>query len=470
MTDERPFFFLAPAYPGLAKIRRGAYARERSRPEAAKSEPNQNRLQSTEGTTPDEEQMLFDTHTIQQVIALWQQEEKEDLPPLFSDHVQRIMETVFLAGLHRVEDHPVTLSVTLTEPVENLETDRPGENIYIRFGKKRPFTVDTLDKLAMGFDPLTTALGVSPVVGTPQLLEIWGAIFTSRRGRDRFDPLPFGIPAPDLLTISTFQAGSLSFFRENRLIARFNAGRLSEPASKPFTSSLMGWNLLERIKSHSEFKRCGTKYWYIYRHFIDRLLLEGGKLGHGGTIVWMPNAPWGGVDEPQYSHWMLPKHILLDAPKGAPLLEDLCAMEQMREENRSARHSGQPVADGHVIEETVLECKRKVVDHAELLANLTRLDGALIIDHSLRPISFGTILAAPHWPHQTLRWPDERMMHHPGPIDLSRYGTRHNSAVNFVGQHPGAVVFVISQDGPVVGLTRKDDTTIFWWPDCLGRI
>ena len=55
-------------------------------------------------------------------------------------------------------------------------------------------------------------------------------------------------------------------------------------------------------------------------------------------------------------------------------------------------------------------------------------------------------------------------------VDLGQYGTRHASAVNFVGRVPEAIVFVISQDGPIAGLTRKDENTVLWWPDCLSKL
>ncbi len=51
-------------------------------------------------------------------------------------------------------------------------------------------------------------------------------------------------------------------------------------------------------------------------------------------------------------------------------------------------------------------------------------------------------------------------------FDLSKYGTRHNSAIDFVAAVPGTIAFVVSQDGPIRGFVLKDQDTILCWPDC----
>ena len=49
---------------------------------------------------------------------------------------------------------------------------------------------------------------------------------------------------------------------------------------------------------------------------------------------------------------------------------------------------------------------------------------------------------------------------------LSRYGVRHNSAINFAAQCDGSTAFVISQDGPIRAFIRLNDETVLYWPDC----
>ncbi|MBF0124669.1 MAG: hypothetical protein HQL60_04965, partial [Magnetococcales bacterium] len=201
---------------------------------------------------------MFDLHIIEQVIQLWGMGRPDEHRQLPSDWVKVAMETVFLASLKREEDRPVQVSVALIDPDCFDEKSRPGESIVFRFPQHLHFTVDALVKIAPAFDPITTALAVWSPNGDPAGLEIWGAIFTSTRGRNRFDSLPLPLSAPDVLIIASRKIGALTVFRGDKIIARFNAGRFSQPTPTPFTASLMGWSLLKVIKTHPEFQKYGT--------------------------------------------------------------------------------------------------------------------------------------------------------------------------------------------------------------------
>lgn len=408
---------------------------------------------------------MFDDRIIEQVIELWG-ETRGEAYPLSFDHVRTIMETVFFSGLKREEDRPVHVSVSLVDPDEFPRTAaRAGENVVLHLERTLPFNVDAMVKLAPAFDPSTTSMAVWPVAEGGDELEIWGAVFTTARGRNRFDPLPVILSPPDVLTIACKKPGALTLFRGNNVIARFTAGQFHEPTPAPFTSSLMGWSLLKTVKNHHGFHRFGTKYWRTYRDFIDRLLVEANNRGHGGIIIWVPEE-----NLPHAHSWIAQKHILRDGPEGASLLEQLCDMDLQRVAR--LRHEGQiPTAFGSMraMEEGILECKRHILEHVELLAKLMHVDGALILSDQLRPLSFGSVLVAPLWQGRTIYGPDTNS--YPSvQVDLTRYGTRHNSAVNMIGKSPDSVAFVISQDGPISGLTRMDEETVYWWPDCLSKL
>ncbi|MBF0186991.1 MAG: hypothetical protein HQL50_03595 [Magnetococcales bacterium] len=410
---------------------------------------------------------MFDYHIIEQIIELWEEAGDGARRRSFEfDQIRIIMETVFLAGLKREEDRPVQVSVAPVDPKEIKAEGRQGESVILRLDNELPFTVDALVKLAPAFDTMTTTTLVSTGDGEREDLRIWGALFASSRGRNRFDPIPLNLVSPDILIITSNKAGSLSIFRGGNIIARFNAGRFTEPTPSPFTGSLLGWRLLESIRHHDEFKRQGSIYWRIYRDMIDRLLVEANKRNHGGIIVWLPEST---VHDAR--RWIIPKHVLKESPEGVPSINELCTMLKKREENQKAIRDGdqERIADARVIEEVILEIKRRIVEHVELLAQLTRIDGALILSERLKPLSFGSVLVATPWQHTTIYGPDDDF--YPSEqVELSRFGTRHNSVVNFVGKCPGAVAFALSQDGPIAGMSRKDEETVYWWPDCLSKL
>lgn len=408
---------------------------------------------------------MFDSRIINQVMTLWDQATDAQDKTLSFPLVKNIMETAFLAGLHREEERPVQVTVSLTDP-EAFHYDGPaGDSVLLRLEKRLPFTVNALMKLAAAFDPVTTALAVCHVQGEPDHhLEIWGAIFTSTRGGGRFDPVTLSLNPPEVFTVSCKKIGALSIYRGSDVIARFHAGRFSAPIPTPFSANLMGWALLHGIRSHPEFKRNGMGYWDVYRDFLNYLLIEVSNRGVGGAIIWLPEEMAYG---PQ--HGILPRHILSSSPEGAPLIEDLCRMEREIKCSLQASKEGQEGANCLVLKDTILECKRRIVEHAEILAQLTRVDGALIISSRLRVFSFGSVLAAPLWEGATMHGIENEHDHRLYPVNLVGYGTRHSSAVNFVGWSPGSVAFVISQDGPITGLACRDEKTVYWWPDCLGK-
>lgn len=411
---------------------------------------------------------MFDAQLIQQVLELWSQareEGQDDHPPRFG-HVKAIMETVFLSGLKREEERPVRVGVSLVDPRDLMGVnERTFSTVAMRFDRRMPLNVESVVRLSSAFDHLTTSLGVAPLEEDPNQLEVWGAVFSSQRGRNRFDALQMEHIPPDMLTITTSKPGSLSVFRGGNIIARFAGGRFTEPTPTPFTSSLMGWSLLKVIKSHPEFRQLGTKYWRTYRDYIDRLLVEATKRGHGGTIVWLP-----GEEVAAAGQWLEPKYRLADSPDGVPALSRLCDLDLRRGTGLSALETEVSAAEARTLEDNFLDCKRRIVEHVEQLAHLTRVDGALILSDRLRALSYGTTLIAPPWRGETILGPDNETTTGPLRVDLTRYGTRHNSAVNFVGKSPSAVVFVLSQDGPIAGLTQKDPETIYWWPDCLSTL
>lgn len=406
---------------------------------------------------------MFDSHIIKQVITLWNRTCHNQIasPPFLV--IKNIMETVFLAGLNREEGRPVQVVVSLINPSDYKHRGPSSESVLLTLETRQPFNVNTLVKLASAFDPTTTALAVSQVSEKGYSLEIWGAIFTSIRGGGRFDPLILPPSPPEVLTVSTKKTGALSLYRGSEVIARFHAGKFSEPIPSPFSSNLMGWGLLRGIRSHPEFNRNGMYYWDVYRDFLTHLLIEASNRGVGGAIIWLPEK----IIKTAHQG-ILPRHTLAKSPEGVSLIEFLCQMEHHKKKCQDDCLHGRVTTNPSIIENTILECKRRLVEHAELLAQLTCIDGALILSSRLKPLSFGSILAAPNWEGNTMHSQDENDTNL-YPINLVRYGTRHNSAVNFIGWNPNAVAFVISQDGPIAGLTYKDEETVYWWPDCLGK-
>ncbi|MBF8271929.1 MAG: GAF protein [Magnetococcales bacterium] len=400
---------------------------------------------------------MFNPFVVQRLVDLWRENGVETRFVPNPIHVGRILEVVFQASLQRKEEVSIELSVSLLPPIGIDFHTEECNAMNLTFHQPIPFQVDALVALARSFDPVTTTLGVIPSPHNPDELEIHGAIYFNCASKHRFDAHSFNRAPNDMMTVMVRKVGCLQIFKGVDVIGGFDSGFFSEPTPPPFTDSPLAWNLLREVQTHSGYQRFGMGYWHVYRDFIDRLLLATAAKKNGGTIIWLPQSleecAWMGAE---------PRFALEKSPDGATFLESFREMEEWSEFN-----CGQ--TEWHKQEMVRLRLKRELMGFADLLSRLTRIDGALFLSDRLRPLAFGAMITANPWKGGIVSWVEEKVFPSVR-MDLSRLGARHTSAVNFIGHCPGAVAFVISQDGPVAGLVQKDKDTIYWWPDCLGGL
>jgi hypothetical protein len=116
----------------------------------------------------------------------------------------------------------------------------------------------------------------------------------------------------------------------------------------------------------------------------------------------------------------------------------------------------------------VADSLRRLGEYLDVVARLATVDGALLIDDEIRPHRLRAHISADRWLGRVLEgsaYPRSS----PRDMDVSSFGTRHNSAIAIAGRCPGLAVFVISEDGPVRAIMRvKGDVVI--WPDCLNTV
>jgi len=396
---------------------------------------------------------LFDNRIIERITSLLSDVSGEDLMRVSKLHIRSLMETVFLAGLNREEDRPVMPNVLLMDRSFPIGTMRRKKIEYqtLELEKSQPFTIDALVKLARGFDPENTVLAVCPQKGDPRNLEIWGAVFQEDGDGPRLYPMIHHAPPDNFLSVYSNRAGSLVVSWGSRVLARFHAGHFSLPGNSSFETSLIGQALFKTVRNHPEFNQFGENYWSRYRNFIQRLLVEIGRGGFGGIVIWVPDN-----DDHRTVLSLVTRYRFTNATDASRLLGGYCA-SRLEEPIKNKKKRKE-----------IREMARRVLFHAKRLAHLSRVDGALILSHRLRPLSFGTMLSSQRWRGRTLYCLDDHGADTVD-VDLEKYGTRHASAVNLVGAYPGVVAFVISQDGPIAGMICSSDDRVLWIPDLMNR-
>jgi len=397
---------------------------------------------------------MFEDRIIQDIIDAWQHDQdhlergrrQRSIPDF--DSVRVLMETAFLASLKREEDRSITFSLALLQRDEIDEEQRTSgrSQLVMNFEIAEPLSVESILKLAPAFDSEMTSLAVERRDDGAQY-QIWGALNYSPT-TNRFNEIPVVIPElictrPDVLTISVRQPGSLLVSRANNLIGRFVGGEFIRATPRPFASGGMGSFLIRAVHTHSLYNRSGKEYWLIYRDALDYLLSEVASRSHGATIVLIPQRSLQHYEherrftyEYRFSRELGLRDLFIRLIEGPP-----------------GSMSGQ------------MALRKLIKERLQLLAQLAAIDGALLLTDELDLISFGVTLNAPVWEGTVLTGPDA----FGGGGDIfahTKLGTRHNSAIDFIGKCPDCAAFVVSQDGPIRGIVQQDSSTLLCWPDC----
>jgi hypothetical protein len=106
--------------------------------------------------------------------------------------------------------------------------------------------------------------------------------------------------------------------------------------------------------------------------------------------------------------------------------------------------------------------EQSVFELSRLIANLTAVDGAVVLDKRLGLLGFGAEVSA-ELPTPTRVW---RALDTEGrerePYDIESVGTRHRAAFRFVEDHPEGIAIVVSHDGGVSFVACHEQEVVVW--------
>lgn len=392
---------------------------------------------------------MFNEDIFHEIQRVWLQDQrhpfrgrKEKPIPNIND-LRTIIEVSFFASLRREEDRPLTFAIALLPKWEVAGS----KQIIMPFNESLPFTVDSIQKLSPAFDHNISALIVGPKTEERKDYELWGAMYYHSSPK-YYQQIPVGIEfifRPDVLMVTVTMAGSLLFSRGNSQLCRFVEGRIIPSVPTPFSSKAMGNYIIEIIKNDFGFKNFEYSYWHEFRSSIEHLLSETSLRGHGSTIILLPN---------DFLESYASKYITKYEFKDRLRIEELIIQ----------RLSYSDVDPIYTL--TKLALGNLIIERLSVLSQLSCIDGALLLTNKLRVVSFGATLNANEWHGDVILGPDG-FGGGGQKYNVEALGTRHNSAINFIGECPRALGFVISQDGMIRGLVRKDEHTILCWLDCM---
>lgn len=358
--------------------------------------------------------------------------------------LKALLELTFVASTKIEEGESVKVRfVFFPDATTESLPQRAGLIDAFAFEHAIPLTVENLRKICPAIDQHTTGLAVGRA-GTGYC--ILGVVLYGRP-LSRLDDSGSAHGRPHGLTLSSRSPGSVSIGYSDGVIGRFEDGVFLVAKASALASRALVSHILSVIGAHEQYAAFQMEYWYLYRTCLERLYASAAKIGHGGTIVWMPRNFITSASQ----------RLLGGFPMTARLSGSHLAGSALR------------AADPRFNTRAGVGMERKdLTDYIDMLAHLSCVDGAVIIDDSLRLLRFACHLACPRWEGEVREGPLLELA--PGEIiETSNFGTRHHSAINFAGAHPGVIVFVISEDGPVRTISRLPDEVLIW-PDCLNTV
>jgi hypothetical protein len=108
------------------------------------------------------------------------------------------------------------------------------------------------------------------------------------------------------------------------------------------------------------------------------------------------------------------------------------------------------------------QLEQSVFELSRLIANLTAIDGAVVLDKRLGLLGFGAVVSA-ELPSPKYVWQaSDTEGRQREPYDIENVGTRHRAAFRFVNDHPRGLAIVVSHDGGVTFVANREQEVVLW--------
>jgi hypothetical protein len=106
--------------------------------------------------------------------------------------------------------------------------------------------------------------------------------------------------------------------------------------------------------------------------------------------------------------------------------------------------------------------EQAVFEWSRVIANLTAIDGAVLLDKRLGLLGFGAEVSAELPPPSRVFRALDVEGHRREAEEIERVGTRHRAAYRFVRDHAEGLAIVVSHDGGVTFVANHQGEVVFW--------
>ncbi|QQS34940.1 MAG: DNA integrity scanning protein DisA nucleotide-binding domain protein [Ignavibacteriales bacterium] len=358
-----------------------------------------------------------------------------------------------------------------------------------------PFTVQEILKIAPSVNPNQSLVLISEGDKIQTNLEnselyIWGILDLGSEWWEVVSGLSSAAMCPpNILTVSSTSPGNITVTTIGSVLFRLSAGKILGTPLEDLSLGLIGGFLdnsakalysdsVKRIKVEKYDEREDSdKYPYqtYYQTFNSILNFAKDKL-HGATFIVIP-------DEINYNDTRLTDRInikyIFDKDIIWDKLIDLCEANyfyyktlfydkfKMILDKRKA--SPKELKDLIKWENSKQQLEKKIIDIEKFIAQLSCVDGAVVLTSKLRIIGYGGEILAQSSSLTSIKSANDPDAKSYIEVDINNFGTRHRSAFRMCSSFDNCVAFVISQDGGIKAVKRNGPNLILWNNVNLGE-
>jgi hypothetical protein len=387
---------------------------------------------------------------------------------LTSEQLEEALSVAFHASLTTEETRPTRFRLLLTAPDQLPETGVPTQGVLrLKLDVYRPFSSHELRRLAPAVPFETALIGACPHEGK---LWIWGVAHSGPGwlaptwgGRSvvpnwTYDPI-----------VHVTGAGQIAVRCAGKLIGALERGLVVDAALDVFESSwlpAMFAREREDIRAAHDAAQAEVEspttaehslVGEVGQHLLRRAIQLVRGAQHGGLLLVLdteaaPSRAFSGLrlkyslgqDEPSHRYRTLLLRIL--SVVAASTTKPSVGWADFADDESAV----------------LAKLETEVFELSRVLANLTAIDGALVLDKRFGILGFGAEVSAElPSPKRVFRALDAEG-HERQPEDVENVGTRHRAAYRFVNDHPDGLAVVISQDGGVTFVANHDAQVVFW--------
>jgi DisA bacterial checkpoint controller nucleotide-binding len=400
------------------------------------------------------------------------------LPPsakfkLPSDNaLKELLDVAFHASFAREEGRQPGFRIAFMS-VEQAQRLRP-----VVLGENRPFKIEEIVQLAAASDLSHSIIGVFTYRARSRpVLRIWGFADTGEEYHKfiRREANQAAVP-PTALAITSRGPGDLSVSIDGRVIATLRRGQVGQPGpgalvDERFVSFFYNaqdalYDEVVRALDVEHFDETGAEDTFpflVYRQCIERILYRVQEKRHGGTILVIPDKL--SVGESRVAKRVAVKFRCTIDFAWPMLREHLVNFRHLSDleltQSRAATLTQEKLRERLGRDRFHRKTPEMIGDIASLIANLTGVDGAVLMTDHFRVLGFGVEVrtASSKLKHVVLQGMDKNEN-----LPIEGYGTRHRSAFRLCSSLGQSVAFVVSQDGGVKAI-RRVGPHVFVWPE-----